>query len=317
MNCRMMAAQSKSFTRILKGLVEFSLVFETRTGLLIRMPLQAQAYRIGGADQYPMVTKIRRKGVELEVPYVPGSSFKGRMRSLLELAFGKKLYSTDEKIWQHARTIQKAMPISDLIEDVEKRCVIDDLFGYPAFNYEQLRDRIKSEDPDRLNDIDKIFNLLTPTRLLVDDFFPTDDTITKLNARSIADFLEEKSENRIDRITSSADPRDVVRVKPGVEFQGKATVLVFDNDVGMIKNYITTFATGLGLIELTYLGGSGSRGYGRVEFKKIEVKALKIVVGNSGPRITEAGVRRTYSSVKELEKDLENLVKEIEKGVFT
>ncbi|MEM1684538.1 MAG: RAMP superfamily CRISPR-associated protein, partial [Nanopusillaceae archaeon] len=79
------------FTRRLTGYAVFTLRFVTKTGLLIQAPIQAQAYKIGGADKYPMTTRKRYRDAELEVPYVPGSSIKGRLRSLLELATNQKL----------------------------------------------------------------------------------------------------------------------------------------------------------------------------------------------------------------------------------
>jgi len=254
-----MSSTPKPFKRLLKGFVVFNIEFENKTGLLIRMPIQAEAYKIGGAEAYPMMTKRFYQSINkvLEVPYVPGSSFKGRMRGLLELALGKKLYSTDQKIWQHVRNL-RAMAIDDFVEDVKERCLIDELFGYAAVNYEQIREKLKEGEV-----ADNIFTILAISRLLVDDFFPVEDYVKSIGAKSIADFLEEKSENRIDRVTSAADPRDIVRVKPGVKFGGKLTLLLFDHDSDMVAKYLTVLATGLRLIEETYLGASGSRGYGR------------------------------------------------------
>jgi CRISPR-associated protein Csm3 len=102
-----MAQSSLSFQRELKGYLKITMKITTKTGLMIRMPIQAQAFKIGGADQYPIITSrkylINNEEIELEVPYIPGSSLKGRVRSLLEIAYGKTLYTTDQKIWQHVR----------------------------------------------------------------------------------------------------------------------------------------------------------------------------------------------------------------------
>jgi len=310
----------KSFTRALKGVVDFSLEFETRTGLLIRMPVQAQAYRIGGAEQYPMVSRrVYPGGLEIEVPYVPGSSLKGRIRSLLELALGKKLFTTDEKIWQHVRNLS-AMSFEDFVSDVLERCLIDELFGYAAANYRQIKEscesaikrgvQLKSSTPD------DVFSLMTITRLLVDDFFPTEDYVAKVNAKSIADFLEEKTENRLDRVTAAADPREAVRVKPGVKFGGKLKLLIFDHDSDQLVKYLGTLATGLRLIEETYLGSSGSRGYGRVRFTKIVVTVNKIEIENGFPRLKALDRPVEYSSVSDLEKDVESLAEQIRKAIF-
>jgi CRISPR-associated protein Csm3 len=306
----------KYFQRQLKGFVIFDIEFENRTGLLIRMPIQAQAYRIGGGDTYPMVTRRHYSGIGLlEVPYVPGSSFKGRMRGLLELALNKKFYTTDQRIWQHVRSLS-AMSLDDFVDDVLNRCVIDELFGYAAAQYKQIAERAEHEH--KPVDVDKIFNMLAITRLIIDDFFPTEDYVKQIGAKSVADFLEEKSENRIDRITSAADPRDIVRVKPGVRFGGRITLLLFDNDADMIEKYLTTLATGLRLIEETYLGASGSRGYGRVKFSKIAVAVEKVQNVDGAPKLVEVpNIRKTYSNVGEFESDVKSLANAIKSAVFS
>lgn len=275
------------FCKRLLGLVKLNLVFETITGLLIQMPEAAQAYRIGGADKYPMVTRkiysIDGKDLELEVPFIPGSSLKGRMRSLLELAHGLKLYTTDRKIWQHVRSLQAMKDFNDFVEDVRSRDVVDELFGWAAVNYKQILDaanHAKIPEPEKV--VNEIFSILAPTRLLFSDFFPTQEYIVTHKVTSIADFLEEKPENRIDRVTSAADPREVVRVRPGVRFEGTITLLLFDKDDDVVKGeklvnrYIDTILLGLQLIEETYIGSSGSRGYGRVRIVGRDITIYKI-----------------------------------------
>jgi CRISPR-associated protein Csm3 len=301
------------FQRQLKGIVIFDIVFETKTGLLIRIPVP---YKVGGADAYPMVTRKHYDGIGLlEVPYIPGSSFKGRMRGLLELALNKKFYTTDQRIWQHVRNLS-VMSLDDFVEDVLNRCVVDELFGYAATQYKQTAERAEREH--KSIDVDKIFNTLAITRLLVDDFFPTKEYVRKINAISAADFLEEKSENRIDRITSAADPRDIARIKPGVEFSGALTLLLFDHDSDMVEKYLTTIATGLKLIEETYLGASGSRGYGRVKFTKIGVSLEKIQIDNDVPKLIKVpNVKKVYGSINEFEGDIQNLVKDIRNAIFS
>ena len=303
-----MSTQYPSFTRGLKGFAKFNVVFETVTGLLIRMPVSAQAYRIGGADQYPMVVRKVYGDRELEVPYVPGSSIKGRMRGLLELSLMLPLYTTDGKIWQHARNLS-AMG-REFFNDVLERCVVDELFGWSAANYSQLLDKARKLGLSE-SQVRSVYELLAPTRLLFSDFFPTREYVERIGARSITDFLEEKSENRIDRITSAADPRSIVRVKPGVEFEGTITLLFFDHDRDMVLKYLTTLATGLKLVEETYLGASGSRGYGRVKFKRIFVNVFRVARQGNVPKLEDVGVKREFSSVDELLKNVEPLAREI------
>ncbi len=294
--------------RALRAIVRFNVKLRTVTGLLIRMPVHAQVFKIGGADQYPMVTRKCYQGVELEVPYIPGSSIKGRMRSLLELALERELYTTDFKIWQHMRSINIKVSgakgedakrkVAEIFEkDVKDRCLICELFGWPAANYQQIRDHMEvlygeanAEAKTR-----ELFDLLAPTRLMVSDFFPDEEYVKEHNIKSIADFLEEKSENRIDRVTSAADPRNIVRVKPEVVFSGTITLLLFHHDKDQVERYLRTVALGLKLIEETYLGGCGSRGYGRVKFGPIDIFAEKVSVRSSG--------ETSYPSLEEIKLD--------------
>jgi len=296
-----MRMSTAAIQRALRGLVRVDLEMEVLTGLLIRMPVHAQVYRIGGADLYPIVTRkkyvLDGQEAELDVPMVPGSSLKGRMRGLLELALGKPFYSTDGRIWLHARVFGKGyvMNLNEIENDIVSRCEIDEVFGAPALGIDQLieyyagqyaaqrgEDRPTDEDRDRARQEvrAKIVPHLAFTRLLVDDMYPTAEYVKALseNGRrlvSVADFLEEKGENRIDRVTSAADPRQVVRVRPGVVFGGALRLLVFDVDKGFVGRNLGLVARGLKLVEETYLGASGSRGYGRVRFRRLKVAAAR------------------------------------------
>ncbi|MCC6049583.1 MAG: type III-A CRISPR-associated RAMP protein Csm3 [Thermofilum sp.] len=276
--------------RVLRGLVRIDLEMEVLTGLLIRMPVHAQVYRIGGADLYPIVTRkkyaLDSQEVEVDVPMVPGSSLKGRMRGLLELALGKPLYSTDGRIWLHARVFSGdyVMNLSEIENDIVGRCEIDEVFGAPAMGIDQLLDAYTRQLADRSRAWQEVRGKLIPilaiTRLLVDDMYPTAEYVKTLSESgrrlvSVADFLEEKGENRIDRVTSAADPRQVVRVRPGVVFGGALRLLVFDVDRGFVGRNLGLVARGLKLVEETYLGASGSRGYGRVRFRRLKVAAAR------------------------------------------
>lgn len=323
--------------RELRGIVRLGLKMETVTGLLIRMPVHAQVYRIGGADLYPIVTKRKYSlggaEVEVEVPLVPGSSLKGRMRGLLELSLGKRLYSSDERIWLHTRVIggTHPMPLSELTQDISGRCEVDEVFGSPAVGFDQLvemlaRDLASKQGKEEPDDADreearKVARSLAPnlalTRLLVDDMTPDKDYVGMLseNGRrilAISDFLEEKGENRIDRITSAADPRQVARVKPGVVFQGALRLLVFDIDKGYVKRNLELVAKGLRLVEETYLGASGSRGYGRVKFKDISVEVMK-TFGAEKPEYRKLA---DLASVEALLGKVDEIAGEVEKTLF-
>ncbi|ABN69421.1 CRISPR-associated protein, Csm3 family [Staphylothermus marinus F1] len=256
--------------RKLIGVIEVRFKLVNRTGLLIRSPLAKAT--IGGADIQPMfIVKnygkiIKDKQVyeigEIEVPYIPGSSLKGRIRSLLEIYEGAPLYSSDNEIFIHVRDIAK-----NWCTDLEHS--LDNLFGSPSVDLS----KIIKENKELTNEI---LEKYAPTRLIVEDLYPSEDYVVKLADKGMLTkeaFIEEKTENTIDRITSAANPRTILRVKPDVEFKGNFKMLLYDVDqkLGKIKEYIELLLTGMKLLEDTYLGGSGSRGYGRVKFKNISI----------------------------------------------
>ena len=305
----------KTFNKKLKGILALKITFRNETGLLIRYPL-AKA-KIGGIDTMPMATKRKYviDGVEreIEIPYVPGSSLKGRMRGLLEIYKGLELITLDERIFQHIvpATFKEKENVVFFLKHYRE--VINKLFGINAVQYQALKKAIEKHKVDNVN-IDKVFEELAPTRLLVDDFYPTDTYVEALSKhkRSLGlpllldDFLEHKSENRIDRITSAADPRDIMRVRPGVEFGGTIKIIIYENDFeDTIKEYLKLVSLGLRLIEETYLGGSGSRGYGRIKFTNIEVslKTRDYFEGKKGEVVL--GI---YKSVNDMLKDTDNII---------
>jgi len=83
------------------------------------------------------------------------------------------------------------------------------------------------------------------------------------------DFVEVKVENIIDRIKGTAkDPRHQERVIPFSEFTGFIKIRVHEGDR---KELYDTIIRGIELLEDDYLGGSGSRGYGKVKFIKEKI----------------------------------------------
>ena len=81
---------------------------------------------------------------------------------------------------------------------------------------------------------------------------------------------EEKIEVTIDRRKGSVGeggPRRMERVPAGAEFDFKLTYMVFDDED---KQNFKLIPLGMKLLELTGLGGSGSRGYGKVVFSELK-----------------------------------------------
>lgn len=85
---------------------------------------------------------------------------------------------------------------------------------------------------------------------------------------------EIKFENSINRITAIANPRQIERVPAGTEFSFSVVYNVEDEE--SIKEDIQLLADGINLLQLDYLGGHGSRGYGRVSFRDFAVEAFSL-----------------------------------------
>jgi CRISPR-associated protein Csm3 len=194
---------------------------------------------IGGADN-PVVKDA------FGIPYIPGSSLRGRLRALLEQTMGLTVPS--ELVYLSKRKGQEVrIHQSDRADD--EICV---LFG---------------RNPGR---VDKVAGeplegaTATPARLTVYDAPLVVESITPQMRENLDDELTEvKSENAVDRITSQANPRTLERVPAGARFKFRMVMdLLCEED----KPLVARLAEGLRLLEDDALGGGGSRGNGRVAF---------------------------------------------------
>ena len=78
---------------------------------------------------------------------------------------------------------------------------------------------------------------------------------------------EVKMENTIDRIKGTAEhPRNTERVPATAKFDFNLTIRVHDGE-----DLTDTLLVGLKLLEYTGLGGSGSRGYGKIAFRDLKL----------------------------------------------
>jgi len=196
---------------------------------------------IGGVDN-PVIKDAFGK------PYIPGSSIKGKMRSLLEKELG--LASDDKRIWVKRGEISIHMCN-------EPSCKVCNIFGRTSGEKEKVSGG-KIE-------IKNVF----PTRLIVRDAFLIEGSITDEMRKNMEfKYTEIKYENVIDRITSGANPRQMERVPAGAEFDFEMIYNVFSEED---KNNLREVFKGMELLEHDYLGSSGSRGYGKVRFEGIKV----------------------------------------------
>src|SRR6266568_1109206 len=199
---------------------------------------------IGGSDN-PVVKDAFGR------PYVPGSSLRGKIRSLLEqsggLAVPSELVYLSRRKGQEVRIHQSDRPDDEI-------CLI---FGRNPGRME----RVQGESLDT--------SQATPARLAVFDAPLNPDSITAQMRENLDDELTEvKSENAIDRITSQANPRTLERVPAGARFRVR---MVLDVLCEEDKALAARLMEGLRLLEDDALGGGGSRGSGRVRFSNIKV----------------------------------------------
>ncbi len=184
---------------------------------------------IGGGDDTMKIGGIDNgvvKDVNTDKPYIPGSSLKGKMRSLLE--------------WDCR--------------------VVGQGDGTPFSS--KILEKIPEPDKLRAKTLLKLFGdkegEFGITRISIGD--------CKLSEVSKDKVLSEaKYENVINRQKGTAEhPRQTERVPAGVMFDYDIRIKVLEGDdeqelIDMVKK-------GFELIESDYLGGNGSRGYGRVRF---------------------------------------------------
>ena len=199
---------------------------------------------IGGADN-PVIKDA------FGMPYIPGSSLRGRLRSLLEQALG--LAVPGELVYLSRRKGQEVrIHQSDRADD--EICV---LFG-------RSPGRMEKVGGDALDSTQA-----TPARLAVYDSPLIPESITPQMRENLDDELTEvKSENAIDRITSQANPRTLERVPAGARFRIRLVLdILCEEDRELAKRVVE----GMRLLEDDSLGGGGSRGSGRIGFSKLRL----------------------------------------------
>jgi len=254
-------AQSKLAPKLL-GKVVISATIKAVTGL--RIGAATSGLEIGGVDQPVLRDPVTEK------PYIPGSSLKGKLRSLLTKAYGRplqQLVRTPVEIWIHW--------CED--ENDYQNCCICPTFGQFPSGPGQRR-----------------YDFVTPTRLIVrdakllDELEVTDEegNVRRLRWQDVETdlpYTEVKMEVALDIITAASNPRQMERVPAGALFGGDDLLLfsVFDRleqngkvviDPNWERERLRAVFLAMRLLEDDYLGASGTRGYGKIKFQDITVK---------------------------------------------
>lgn len=197
-------------------------VLETKTGMHIG---GSSAFSAIGAVDSPVI-----KDVSNGKPMVPGSSLKGKIRTLLAKKYNEAVVNPDND----AECIRR-------------------VFGSAK------------KDKD---------NKVHASKIIVSDMFLMNED--EIRNRGIESFTEVKFENSINRATAVANPRQIERAIKGLQF---GIDMIYEVDNGKedeVIDDIKLLAEGMKMLEYDYLGGSGSRGYGKVQFFDM---TAKVVIG--------------------------------------
>ena len=207
----------------------------------------SDSIEIGGIDHFVMRNPLSR------LPYVPGSSVKGRMRSIVEKVCGKPMpwnRKGDAKgmIWRHeCDDFNSAL-----------KCPVCRVFGSTG----------KGE------------GLNHPALLRVPDAMLAEGCELEIDGMPL---YEAKTENSLDRLTSAAHPRTIERVPAGASFAYRWTYRVetvgtplekdaspsqpvLEPDNNLVSEDLANLLKAMMLVQLDGLGGNVSRGYGEVAF---------------------------------------------------
>jgi len=202
--------------------IEITGTIEVKTGM-----------HIGTSDGFAAIGAIDSpvaKDVVSGLPYIPGSTLKGKMRSLLAKMYNEKKF------------------VNSRDEDDER---ITRLFGTS-----------KSREDSNPKASRLIFS---------DSVMSNEDELRKKGAQSVT---EAKEENSINPLTAIAMPRQIERVIRGAEFP-ISIIYNVDEEKELLED-METLSKGFMLLEYDYIGGHGSRGYGKIEIKNI---SLDCVIG--------------------------------------
>jgi len=185
-----------------------------------------ESLEIGGIDSPVLRDPISR------TPYIPGSSLKGKLRCLFERKENKQFNrSGGSGVWRH--------------ECTDPQCEVCRLFGATG-----------AREGENL-----------PSRLIIRDSLLTESSLDVLSKIETGlQYTELKFENSLDRVTAASNPRQLERVPAGAEFQFEIVYNVETSNNGEVREDLNNILDTLCLLEDDYLGGHGSRGYGKVKF---------------------------------------------------
>lgn len=226
---------------------------------------------IGGLDAPVLRDPVTRE------PYIPGSSLKGKLRSLFERRQGMTYNRhSGQGVYRH--------------ECVNPVCQVCRLFGAAG-----------GREGDNM-----------PARLIVRDSLLTDESRKLLSSIDTGlQYTEWKFENALDRITAAANPRQLERVPAGAEFTFEMVYNVEAADHKDTREDLVNLLETLSLLEDDFLGGHGSRGYGKIKFALGELcgRRVEFYGAETEEAQQKASAVLPVKTVNECKEKLEGVVK--------
>lgn len=107
----------------------------------------------------------------------------------------------------------------------------------------------------------------------------------ELKKMGIDSVTEVKFENTISRMTSISNPRQIERAIRGTQYEFQMIYDACQTDEQEILEDFQLIAEGLRLLQYDYIGGNGSRGYGRIRFKNLDAE---LAIGELDGQLVEA-----------------------------
>lgn len=181
---------------------------------------------IGGSSAFAAIGAVDSpviKDVLSDCPMIPGSSLKGKMRTLLAKEYNESVADKPD-------------------QDCER---IKRVFGSAEKNH------------------------IKKSRIQVSDMILSN--ADELRNKGLNSLTEVKFENTINRATAVANPRQIERVVRGSEFD--LDILYEVDNMDDLYEDIELIAEAFKMLQFDYLGGSGSRGYGKVKITNLHAKA--------------------------------------------
>jgi len=238
-------------------------------------------------------------------PYIPGSSLKGKLRYLLEIkTYPLKKRGDTLTLEEEDKLKKDTNNKNKLLKQFDKEHP-EGYFGNSVHEF---------FDKEHIDNIIRIFGASAessaePNRLIVRDSDLILESILDIENKEHNEkfkeleltYTESKWENTINRINSSANPRDLERVPAGAKFKFEFIFNVFNE--GEDTKLLNELVSAMELLEDDYLGGSGTRGYGKIKFGDITIIEKTMKNYNEGTDGVE--VVRKISDLKTLRQEEE------------